>query len=276
MTDKKRFKIQFKKYLVRCVACALEPTVFNKQVFVLVGEGQNTGKSTFCRWLCPTELNDYFTEYVSQDKDGLIALSSNFLINLDELATLSKVEINALKSFISKDKISVRLPYAKRSTTQPRRANFIGSTNNDEFLVDETGNVRWQCFEVAGIINFAYMKDININDIWRQAYTLYKSGFQYQLTAEELKENEKANSKHLISSSEIELIDKYFQSASRNEGEFKTATDILDFLALRHPAIKLNDRKIGKAMKILGFEKISNYTAEKKHSVKGYFVIAKT
>ncbi len=120
------------------------------------------------------------------------------------------------------------------------------------------------------------MKDININDIWRQAYTLYKSGFQYQLTAEELKENEKANSKHLISSSEIELIDKYFQSASRNEGEFKTATDILDFLALRHPAIKLNDRKIGKAMKILGFEKISNYTAEKKHSVKGYFVIAKT
>lgn len=272
VTDKERFRIQFKKWLVRCIACALEPNVFNKQVLVLVGEGQNTGKSTFCRWLCPPALNEYFTEYVSQDKDGLIALSSNFLINLDELATLSKADINSLKSLISKDKISVRFPYAKRSSTQPRRANFIGSTNNDEFLVDETGNVRWQCFDLVEAINFGYSKDIDINDIWRQAYSFYKDGFEYQLTAEEIKENEGANSKHLINTPEIELIYKYFQPASKDDGIFKTATDILEYVASRHLNIKLYDRRIGKALKILGFVKLSNYTAEKGYSIKGYYV----
>ena len=142
--------------LVRSIACALLEYVFNKQVFVLVGAGQNTGKSTFCRWLCPPFLSDYITEYINTDKDGLIVLATNFLINMDELATLSKTEINSLKSLISKDKINVRLPFARRTSVHPRRANFIGSTNNDEFLTDETGSVRWLCFEIEGTLNFDY------------------------------------------------------------------------------------------------------------------------
>lgn len=269
---KERFQIQFKKWVVRCIACALKINDLNKQVLVFVGEGQNTGKSTFCRWLCPPNLFEYFTEYVAQDKDGLIALSSNFIINLDELATLSKADINSLKSFISKDKINVRLPYARRSSMQPRRTNFIGSTNNDEFLIDETGNVRWLCFELLGVINFAYKQDININDIWRQAYSLYQNGFQYHMTADEIRENEKVNSRHLISSPELEMIDKYFEPASSDEGEFKTATDVLAFISIQHSTIKLNDRRIGKAMKVLGFEKGSKYTSEKGQSIKGYYV----
>ena len=52
---------------------------------------------------------------------------------MDELATLNKSEINALKSFISKDKINVRLPFGKRTQIMARRANFIGSTNKDNF-----------------------------------------------------------------------------------------------------------------------------------------------
>ena len=64
------------------------------------------------------------------------------------------------------------------------------STNKDEFLTDETGSVRWLCFELIGKMNFTYKDKININDIWRQAYSLYKSGFAYQLTPEEIEENE--------------------------------------------------------------------------------------
>ncbi|MFA6923840.1 MAG: BT4734/BF3469 family protein, partial [Bacteroidales bacterium] len=80
--DEKRFRLHFKKMLVRSVACALIDGGFNKQAFILVGEIQNSGKSTFCRWLCPPTLKDYYAENISTDKDSLISLSENFIINL--------------------------------------------------------------------------------------------------------------------------------------------------------------------------------------------------
>ena len=272
ITDIERFKLHFKKMLVRCIACALEPHVFNKQVFVLVGEGQNTGKSTFCRWLCPPALADYITEYVNTDKDGLIVLATNFLINMDELATLSKAEINSLKSFISKDKINIRLPFAKRTSVHPRRANFIGSTNNDEFLTDETGSVRWLCFELVGTINFAYKIDVDINNLWKQAFKLYKNGFAYQLTQNEIKANEEANSKYFIETLELQMIRKYFKPATRETGSFYDASDILNYIVGRHSHIKTNIRTIGKSMKALGFRKQTKYDSEKGYSEQGYFV----
>ena len=271
--DPIRFEKQFRKMLVRSIACALEENVFNKQVFVLVGAGQNTGKSTFCRWLCPPFLSDHMTEYINTDKDGLIVLATNFLINMDELATLSKTEINSLKSLISKDKINVRLPFARRTSVHPRRANFIGSTNNDEFLTDETGSVRWLCFEIEGTINFNYRDDFKINDIWRQAYTLYKDRFQYQLTPSEIKENEISNNKHFVASQEMHLITEYFEVPKENEySENYTSTQILNHIQNKMHYARLNLYKIGKVMTKLGYEKATKYSSEKGQSIWGYKV----
>lgn len=271
--DAIRFENHFRKMLVRSIACALLEYVFNKQVFVLVGAGQNTGKSTFCRWLCPPFLSNYISESINTDKDGLIVLATNFLINMDELATLSKTEINSLKSLISKDKINVRLPFARRTSVHPRRANFIGSTNNDEFLTDETGSVRWLCFEIEETLNFDYKIDINIDDIWRQAYTLYKEGFQYQLTPSEIKENEISNNKHLVASQELHLITEYFVSPKENENsENYTSTQILNHIQQKMPYAKLNLIKIGKVMTSLGYEKATKYSSDKGQSIWGYKV----
>ena len=191
---------------------------------------------------------------------------------MDELATLSKAEINSLKSFISKDKINIRLPFAKRSSVHPRRANFIGSTNNDEFLTDETGSVRWLCFELTGTFNFDYKTEIDINNIWKEAYKLYKSGFEYQLTPSEIKENEEANNRFMVASQEVQLIRKYYKPATRQTGSFVDATDVLNYIVLRNSHIKSNIRSIGKAMKVLGFVKTTKYDNESGFSVYGYFV----
>ena len=59
---------------------------------------------------------------------------------------------------------------------KPRRANFIGSTNKDEFLTDETGSVRFVCIELIDKLNFSYKTEMKIDDVWRQAYSLYKNG----------------------------------------------------------------------------------------------------
>ena len=190
--EKERFQTMFKKMLVRSVACSLEAD-FNKQCFTLVGPDQNLGKSTFLRWLCPPKLEDYYSENIGTSKDDLIALTENIIVNIDELSVLSKYDINALKSVMSKHRVKVRLPYGERPELLQRRCNFVASTNRTEFLNDETGSVRWVCFWVTRI-NWDYKKDIDINKIWSQAYHLFKeTNFNYQLTPSEIDKNEEAN-----------------------------------------------------------------------------------
>lgn len=145
------FNWMLKKHLVRTLACATGQLAFNKQIFVLVS-GQNDGKTWFLRKLCPPAWSEYYTEDIDfENKDGLIALARNVFINLDELRNLSRQDINKVKSFISKDSIKARLPFDRRETKLKRNASFFGSTNNAEFLTDETGNVRWLVFEIQGI-----------------------------------------------------------------------------------------------------------------------------
>lgn len=277
--DKSRFEIQFKKMLVRCIACSLH-NVINKQAFVLVHDQQNSGKTTFLRWLNPPALKHYIAENINTDKDSLIAMCTNFIINMDELATLNKSEINALKSIMSKDVFKGRLPYGAREVNLTRRANIVGSTNNTEFLSDETGSVRWLCFELADKLNFDYKKDIDINSIWAQAYHLYKSGFKYELTPSEITENETVNANHRIITTEQELIQAIFTPSSKNAlgSIFKCATEIKIILAEKYPTEKLSNlNNIGKALKVLGFQKESSSKSEanKPYQIKGYYITFK-
>ena len=77
-----------------------------------------------------------------------------------------------------------------------RTSSFCGSTNRSDFLTDETGSVRWIIFEVFEI-DFNYSKEININQVWAQAYhnAFERKNYNPELTAEDLIENEKRNMK---------------------------------------------------------------------------------
>ena len=273
--DQKRFHIHFKKAFVRCVACALGQC-FNKHAFILIG-GQSSGKTTFIRWLCPPKLDSYKAENISTDKDSLISLTENFLINLDELAGFQRNEINAFKSMLSKDAIKIRRPFDKKPTISIRRANFFGSTNKDEFLADETGSVRWLCFDVLEI-NWSYKNGIDINTVWAQAYTLLKQGFKYELTADEREENENANAEYQHRSTEMELIQKYFVPAKKEDiaAEAMTATDILERINTKSTlANNLSKINVGKALALLGFKKETERLGESKMPIKVYWVTPK-
>jgi hypothetical protein len=293
--EQERFERMFKKMFVRSVACSLEAD-FNKQCFTFVHEKQNSGKSSFMRWLCPPRLEDYYTENIGTSKDDLIALTENFIVNIDELSTLSKYDINALKSVMSKQRVKVRLPYGERPELLQRRCNFVASTNRLEFLNDETGSVRWICFLLDKIVYTpsgmkssglpTYELDIDINKVWAQAYHLFKeTNFDYQLTPAEIEENEQANKTFLIRSPEMELIQRYmepstpkaYEEEQKMGGEkeivFLTATDILSELHKKNVSnIKMSSVNVGKSLKILGFEQHSKYRDDIGISIKGYYL----
>lgn len=268
--NQEHFNKHFKKMLVRSIACSLNEKVVNKQAFILVHAKQNSGKSSWVRYLCPSPLQGYYTENLALNKDGLIALTENFIINLDELALFSKAQIDMVKSIFSQEMVKVRHPYERKAKSQPRISNFFGSTNQMEFLTDETGNVRWLCFEIEQI-DWSYTK-ISIGNVWSQAFTLYKNGFQYQLTVEDIEENEKMNKQFMVSTKEMELIMKYFYPATKEKHDlFATATDIIEYLQSKASiTYHLSESKIGKALKVLGFERETKFNG--RYSVKGYFL----
>lgn len=259
--DDKAFHYHFEKWLTRTVLCALEKEKVNKQCFVLCNTLQNSGKTSFLRFLIPKALEKYYTENISVDKDGIVAICKNFICNADELAILTKTDVNVLKSFISKSSANIRLPYARKAELLHRISSFCGSTNRTEFLTDETGSVRWLVFEVKSI-DFDYSKEIEVDKLWSQAYyNAYKrKDFNPELTFEDIQENEKRNERFSQMTMEEEIILAHFEKSDCNK-DFLTATDIV--LAMNNAlGVRLNNIRVGKALTKLKFERIKHPTIQ--------------
>ena len=276
-----RFIKHLKKHLVRSIACSLSKSVFNKHCFVLFSK-QNDGKSSFIRWICPPALQQYYTEHLPLgDKDALEALASNFIINFDELARLSKFEIGQIKSIISQLTVKFRAAYERKPKLFYRICNFWGSTNSKEFLTDETGSVRWLVFEMKSIDWQGYLQHIDINQLWAQAFALYNSKFDYQLTRDEITENEQVNEEHQVNSPEYELIQDLYTPATEKEFEtpgnlnvhFKNSTGIALRLADKYGnSIRFSSVVVGKAMKRLGHEPVKRWDSINQKQAHGYYL----
>jgi len=275
--DQDWFNQQFKKMLVRSIACALGNIPFNKQCFTIKGK-QNDGKTSFIRFLCPPPLQNYYKEDIDiTSKDGKLALCQNLFINFDELDGLSKYELNKIKAMFTVDKVKERLPYDKKPKNFKRTVSFFGTTNREEILTDETGNVRWLIFEVLSIAHDkggenGYNQNVNIDDVYAQAYYLLNTGFNFKLTPDELDYSEKNNKGYLVRTPEQELIQEYFEPATKDtpNAEFKSATMLMEDLK-EVAKTTLYLRNIGKALKVLGYPQTSK-KFKGTGSRKGYWI----
>lgn len=278
-TDNQEFFVeQFRKALVRCIACGLG-TYVNRIVFTLVGETQDTGKSSFIRYLSPMGEKYYTESPIKDNKDTQIQFAENFIYNLDDLDDLSKFELGKLKSVISMSRIKERRSYGVHHEELPRICNFFASTNNKEFLVDEQ-NTRWLVFQVKSISHdydnyITKEKQIDIHKVWAQAYWLFNNGFSYNLTADEAGHRDIINKGHEVVSPEREMIMKYFKPVAADDpaGAFMVNTDIHMIVSSAGQGhIKIDTRKIGHAMRSLGFNNGSRCINS--HTVRGWHVEA--
>ena len=178
--------------------------------------------------------------------------------------------INKLCSYIK-----LRNPerFERKAKKLSRRASFIGSTNMTEFLSDPTGNVRWIPFEITGI-DWNYSTEINIDDVWKQAYSLYKSGFAPDITAEEVKENEEENKQFIVVSPEMELIMKYYSPGTKESYDlFRTTGEIeIGLKEATNGMAKLSNHQLWKALRMLGFMRDNRYEKGKEYPIKAYYL----
>lgn len=110
--------------------------------YVLVLEGpQGSKKSTSLGILG----GDWHVESAmsTESKDFFMSFQGKAFIEFSEGETLSRTEVKRMKAIITMQSDKYRPPYERTSQDFPRRCVFAMTTNQDEYLKDETGNRRW-------------------------------------------------------------------------------------------------------------------------------------
>lgn len=115
--------------------------------YVLVLEGpQGAKKSTSLNIIgaMPDGYNWHVETTMSTDhKDFFQQFEGKAIIEFSEGETLSRTEVKKMKSIITTAWDRYRPSYGRISEDFPRRCVFAMTTNQDEYLKDETGNRRW-------------------------------------------------------------------------------------------------------------------------------------
>jgi predicted P-loop ATPase len=141
-----------RKFLVGLVGRGIRPGI--KLDTVLVAEGkQGMRKSSMFealggRWFADASM-------LLGDKDSRMLAAAALLVELPDMASLKRSEVNAVKAFLATRTDTFRLPYGKSMISSPRRAVFCSTTNDDEYLADATGNRRFWPVKVDRRVDLA-------------------------------------------------------------------------------------------------------------------------
>lgn len=265
--NKEFFRMAFPKWLVNTVACSINPSVVNHNVLVFVGK-QGIGKSTWLNRLVPDSLEGYLYSGIvnPNNKDTLVNLAENFIINLDELENLNKTELGSLKALITQSNIKLRKAYGYFNENFTRRASFVGSVNEVEFLTDPTGNRRYL---VVSCTDIDYHHSVDMDKVYSQAYHLYKQesqkpgSFKYFFEKQDVATIDKNNEMFNRLSIEEELVLKYFRVPTHEDPDDiiieRRPTDIMNFIA-QHEKLKADTtmlKRLGQAFQKYNFKKVN-------------------
>lgn len=265
------FPYSLKKWLVGMVAGWISEDVVNNVILVFIGE-QGAYKTTWFNYLLPPQLKQYFytkTNANRMTRDDLLTLAQYGLVCCEELDTMRPAELNQLKAAVTMPSIDERAAYAHFHEHRKHIASFCGTGNNVSFLSDPTGNRRWLPFEVESIVSprdhpFCY------EGIYSQALALYKSGFTFWFTKEEIQEQNRHNRKFETPRLEHELVDLYFRKPLEHENSmFMTSSRVLQIIGSGITQ-KLSATRIGMAFSELGFKRV------RYHGIRGYLVMQRT
>lgn len=161
-------------WMIGAVARVMTPGI--KFDYLLIFEGpQGAGKSSTLQVLGGEWTLD--TPIVIGDKDAYQALRGKWIVELAELDSFNKAESTKAKAFFSSGTDSYRASYGRRVQDVPRQAVFAGTTNEEAYLRDGTGNRRYWPFLArrAQLAELARDRD----QLWAEAVVQWREEIPY-------------------------------------------------------------------------------------------------
>ena len=239
---------------------------------------QNIGKTTLSRWIGLAHIDEeLYTDIGSGGKshqfggmDTAKMCRGKMIGEIGEMKIMKKGDVETIKSFISKKKYDIDIKFKEFTRGIPVTISFIGTSNDFEFLADNTGNRRWYP---------VYLSDIDKNWISKNIDFIEKLHVHYAKLVEKIPTNKWFTS--LTPSDELnafldelrdqaiirtpgesvitKVISKAYQDEidQRNTGSHKLYDyDIIDLLIKGGYDYKPMKRDIEASLKSLGYNRI--------------------
>jgi len=197
------------------IARIYEPGVKFDYMPVLSGK-QGIGKSTIISWLA---LNhSYYKEVTTiKDKEGVECIQGGWICEFSELmAFRGRDTSESIKAFITRQIDRCRMSYDRYTSEFPRTCIFIGTTNEVDYLSDETGNRRFLPLTMMLDVGELYEKEEFVKDYilecWKEALYLYKHHETYLTIPKEY----------------LKVVGNYQNSAMVEDVKLQAVEDYLD------------------------------------------------
>ena len=163
---------------IAAVARIMRPGCKADYVPILEG-AQDKGKSTAIELLFKPWFSDDLAELGT--KDAAMQVRVAWGIEIAELASMTRPEIERVKAFITRKVDRFRPSYGRRVIEVPRQSVFIGSTNSDAYLKDETGGRRFWPIRCDGNIDLKAI-ECDRGQIWAEAVAQFNAGMPWWMT----------------------------------------------------------------------------------------------
>lgn len=239
--------------LVAAVRRARNPGTKFDQIIVLEGK-QGLGKSEAIEILAGTENFSDQSILGVDDRKQQELTEGVWLYEIGELNGMRKADLEHVKSFASRKSDRARPAYGRYSISQPRRTIFFGSTNQGEYLQDDTGNRRFWPVSVRSIDLGSLRRDRD--QLWAEASRLETSGVSHFLPERLWKAAAEEQEKRMQTEGWHELIHKYLNMPDKIKTDVSVHEVLCDnqFIQMRPDAMKQSDTiKAGRVLHQLKF-----------------------
>lgn len=225
---------------------------------VMVLEGpQGGGKSTALKILAGGE--DFFSDEIvvgESYKEQQELIRGKFIIEMPELAGLNNAEVRRVKQFISKTVDRARGAWARSVEELPRRCIFVGTTNDTDYLKDQTGNRRFWPVK-TGKIDLAGLREVR-DQLWAEAAAMEPSAADPITIPEELWGEAAKRAAERVASDPWEdiLLLNLAKVQKQIDGELRVSTLAIfeKVLGMEMRAATMRDtRRLGDCMRKLGW-----------------------
>lgn len=236
---------------------------------ILVFQGkQGVGKTRFFEHLAM--FPKYFKEGAVLDptnKDSVIECTGKWITELGEIGSTMRKDVDRLKSFLSLSMDEFRKPYERNSLKYPRRTSFVGTVNDERFLLDQTGNRRFATIplNLTAPIPFYKIQNFDALQFWAQILQIVRDAIAngetfsscFRLSDSEKQALESRNLEYLkLLPYEQEFLDvmQKFEMKNPNHVEWKFTTPT-NWISSNPELSGCSGERLGKILAKYGYEK---------------------
>lgn len=235
-----------RKWLIGAVARVMSPGCKFDNVLVLGGP-QGAGKSTLFAVIGGAYFRDDLANMNS--KDASDSVTGCWIMELAELSSLRKNEVEDVKRFISRTHEIYRPSFAEFEVTRPRMCAFGGTTNKDKFLIDDTGNRRFWSVTTGAWIDITGLREVR-DQLIAEAVHAYAGGEQWHIT------NPMLLAAIAMRNEELTVGDEVINDLAEivNTRQSWKMSELWERLGNSGSQKESDQRRYGRALKLLGWQ----------------------